>query len=90
MGLDDDLGSAPSAIALNQQRVPLLTVIVETLGFVRKEAMEEINKSQLVAAIGVEEVQWVVTVPAIWKDKAKVLFPWTCTEFGSAIGWEVV
>lgn len=73
MGLDDDLGSAPSAIALNQQRVPLLTVIVETLGFVRKEAMEEINKSQLVAAIGVEEVQWVVTVPAIWKDKAKGL-----------------
>mmetsp|Transcript_13369 Transcript_13369/g.31322 ORF Transcript_13369/g.31322 Transcript_13369/m.31322 type:complete len:586 (-) Transcript_13369:405-2162(-) len=73
MGLDDDLGSAPSAIALNQQRVPLLTVITETLGFVRKEAMEEINKSQLVAAIGVEEVQWVVTVPAIWKDKAKGL-----------------
>eukprot|EP00961_Rhodomonas_salina_P225900 3054064-Rhodomonas_salina.1 len=73
MGLDDNLVSAPSATALNKKSVPLLTVIAETLCFVRKEAMEEINKSQLRSAIRVEEVQWVVTVPAIWKDKAKGL-----------------
>ena len=72
MGLDDDLGSAPQARALNGRHVPLLTVIAETLRYVKEEAMAEINKSQLVDSIRVEAVQWVVTVPAIWKDKAKV------------------
>ncbi len=72
MGLDDNLSATPIAFALNGQAVPLLTAITETLSYVKREAMADINKSQLVTSIGIEEVQWVVTVPAIWKDKAKV------------------
>ena len=69
------LENAPQAKASNGRQVPLLTVIAETLTYVRKEAMEEINKSQMASCIGIEEVQWVVTVPAIWKDEAKVKCP---------------
>ena len=53
------------------QTLPLLTIITKTLEYVKDEALREINKSQIVP-LKLDEIQWVVTVPAIWSDAAKV------------------
>ena len=50
--------------------LPLVTVITKTLEYVKAEALQEINKSQLIP-LKHDDIQWVVTVPAIWSDIAK-------------------
>ena len=51
--------------------MPLIDVVAKTLKYVKDEALNEINKCQLVP-ISDEEILWIVTVPAIWSDIAKV------------------
>ena len=41
------------------------------LEFLKNEALHEINKASM-KTIKMGEIQWVITVPAIWTDKAKV------------------
>ena len=52
------------------ETLPLITVITKTLEYLKEEALREINKSQIIP-LKLEDIQWVVTVPAIWSDDAK-------------------
>ena len=52
-------------------KLPTIHVIGKCLEFLKKEALSEINKASM-TTIEMENIQWVVTVPAIWTDKAKV------------------
>jgi hypothetical protein len=52
------------------QTLPLVTVITKTLEYVKNEALQEINKSQIIP-LKLDDIQWVLTVPAIWSDIAK-------------------
>jgi hypothetical protein len=51
--------------------LPLLDVITKSLQYIKDEAIREINSSQMVP-VKLDEIQWLVTVPAIWSDVAKV------------------
>jgi hypothetical protein len=46
-------------------------VITKTLEYVKAEALQEINRSQIIP-LNLDDIQWVLTVPAIWSDMAKV------------------
>ena len=52
--------------------MPMIDVIAITLKHVKDEALREINRSQIVP-LQLDEIQWLVTVPAIWSDAAKVV-----------------
>jgi hypothetical protein len=52
------------------ETLPLITVITKTLEYLKEEALREINKSQI-TPLNLEDVLWVLTVPAIWSDDAK-------------------
>ena len=54
----------------------LLDVISKSLEYIKKDALAAINQAK-VADLKLEEIQWVLTVPAIWSDSAKVLMPFT-------------
>ena len=51
--------------------MPLLDVIAISLQYIKDEAVREVNSSQMVP-VRLDEIQWLVTVPAIWSDVAKV------------------
>ncbi len=52
-------------------KLPTIHVIEKCLEFLKNEALNEINKASM-KTIKMEDIQWVLTVPAIWTDKAKV------------------
>ncbi len=52
-------------------QLPTIYVIRRCLEFLKQEALNEINKASM-TTIETRDIQWVVTVPAIWTDKAKV------------------
>ena len=51
--------------------LPIIEVVAKSLAFVKKLAITEINKTQLVD-VDSNDIHWVLTVPAIWTDAAKV------------------
>jgi hypothetical protein len=60
------------------ETLPLITVITKTLDYLKGEALREINKSQIIP-LKLEDIQWVVTVPAIWSDDAKARIRMFCS-----------
>lgn len=62
--------SAPVTKASNGVLWPLKDVIMQTLRYVKEEALKEVSKAQP-HAVQAHEVKWVVTVPAIWGDSSK-------------------
>jgi len=48
--------------------IPLLTAVAKMLGYVREEAEDRVR------SLGVDpnSIGWVLTVPAIWDDEAKM------------------
>ena len=56
--------------ALDGSTWKLMDVVVKTLTYVKNEALKEAGRA-LPYGLDAKEVQWVVTVPAIWADVAK-------------------
>jgi hypothetical protein len=56
---------------MSGRKLPLLDVITKSLKYIKDEAIREVNSSQMVP-VKLEDIQWLVTVPAIWSDVAKV------------------
>jgi hypothetical protein len=52
-------------------KLPLLEVITKCLNYIKDEAIRDVNSSQMVP-VKHDDIQWLVTVPAIWSDVAKV------------------
>ena len=65
-----DMFSNPVTFTANGKRFPLIEVISKTLQYVKEEALKETGRS-LPDGLQAREVQWVLTVPAIWADGAK-------------------
>lgn len=49
--------------------MPALFVFSESLGYLKQSLLNEV-KNQLIN-IEINEIKWVITVPAIWSDQAK-------------------
>jgi len=56
--------------AANGTELPLIDVISKTLRYVKEQALAHASRS-LPTALCAEDVQWVLTVPAIWRDPSK-------------------
>ncbi len=52
--------------------VSVIEVIAKSLAYVKSVAIAEVNKT-LLSDVDAREVYWVLTVPAIWTDAAKVI-----------------
>ena len=50
--------------------LPAQTVFSSVIGYLKDDLMSHC-KSRLTDHIGIEDVQWVLTVPAIWNDASK-------------------
>ena len=57
---DNHSGVAPVATALNGKKVSLLKVFTHSMKYLKEDAMEEINRSQ-VKDLRSDEVKWVIT-----------------------------
>ena len=66
----DGAAGETMAQALNGKRVRLMDVISKTITYVKDEALKECGRA-LPNGIRANECQWVLTIPAIWSDKAK-------------------
>ena len=51
--------------------VSVVEIVAKTLTYVKSVALAEIN-STLLSNVDAKEIYWVLTVPAIWTDAAKV------------------
>ena len=51
------------------KQLPALIVFCESLKFLKQSLLEEAKKQQ--TDIGVNDIKWILTVPAIWSDPAK-------------------
>lgn len=60
----------PNAYSLNGKCFKLIDVITRTLEYVKNEALKETGRA-LPDGLQARDCQWVLTVPAIWSDKAK-------------------
>jgi hypothetical protein len=70
MVLNESSTGGPQVKALNGTSWPLLDIVTKTLNYVKTEALKEAGRS-LPYGLQAKDVQWVLTVPAIWKDGAK-------------------
>ena len=55
----------------------IIEVVAKCLAYVKQIAIAEINKTQLVD-VDCKEIHWILTVPAIWTDAAKVRWLLQC------------
>jgi len=65
-----DLNADTELAASNGQTVKALTIFAHALSFFRKHALQELA-DQSRTRIMDEDVRWIITVPAIWKEPAK-------------------
>ena len=56
--------------AANGKELPAMTVFSMTLNYFRNHALRELGDA-IGSKIGPQDIRWVVTVPAIWRQKAK-------------------
>jgi hypothetical protein len=59
-------------LTIEGTQLPIIEVISKSLAYVKSEALNEINKT-LLSDLSHENINWVLTVPAIWNDVAKVI-----------------
>jgi hypothetical protein len=65
-------GSAPLAYASNGRTWPLVEVLAHALRFLKEHALQRL-RSASANAVRFADIRWVVTVPAIWTERAKSL-----------------
>nr|XP_022296996.1 heat shock 70 kDa protein 12A-like [Crassostrea virginica]XP_022296997.1 heat shock 70 kDa protein 12A-like [Crassostrea virginica] len=62
------------------KQLPALIVFCESLKFLKQSLLEEAKKQQ--TDIGVDDIKWILTVPAIWSDPAKAFMRRAAVEAG--------
>nr|XP_022297405.1 heat shock 70 kDa protein 12A-like [Crassostrea virginica] len=60
--------------------LPALTVFSESLRYLKQSLLEEAKKQQ--TDIGIDDIKWILTVPAIWSDPAKAFMRKAAVEAG--------
>ena len=79
--------------ASNGQRVLAYIVFGHALRYFKDCCLRTINERLIGGAITSEDIRWVITVPAIWRQSAKQFMRYAATEVISIlffIRWEVV
>ncbi|KAJ9584733.1 hypothetical protein L9F63_020938, partial [Diploptera punctata] len=67
---NQDLNRSTQLQAANGQSVPALKIFAHALRHLKCHALRELS-DQTGSSVAVQDVRWVVTVPAIWKQPAK-------------------
>lgn len=67
---NEDLSRDTEILAANGKPMPALTVFAHALRYFRDQALKELSE-QSATTILPDDVRWVVTVPAIWRQPAK-------------------
>ncbi|XP_022297241.2 heat shock 70 kDa protein 12A-like [Crassostrea virginica] len=62
------------------KQLPALVVFSESLNYLKQSLLEEANKQY--TDIGVDDIKWILTVPAIWSDPAKAFMRRAAIEAG--------
>lgn len=70
--MSQELSRDTMVTAVNGQQMPALTVFSHVLKFFATHALEQLS-DQSGTDFRREDVRWVVTVPAIWREPAKQL-----------------
>jgi len=65
-----DLNADTELAATNGQTVKALTIFAHALRFFRNHALQELADQSQTCIVD-EDVRWIITVPAIWKEPAK-------------------
>lgn len=79
--------------ASNGQRVLAYLVFGHALRYFKDSCLRAINESLVGReAITIGEIQWVITVPAIWRQSAKQFMRYAATEvcIASMHGWDII
>lgn len=58
-------------VASNGKTLPALTVFSTTLRYFRDHALRELTDATGRSKVDVDDVRWVITVPAIWRQQSK-------------------
>ena len=56
---------------MNGKEVPAMKVFSLSLKFFREHALQELNDQSTTVTLTNEDIRWVITVPAIWRESAK-------------------
>ena len=70
--------------ALNGREIPAFKVFSYALKFFKEHVIEELNDQSSTAKITLQDVKWVLTVPAIWKESSKQFMRKAAYEAGMA------
>ncbi len=65
-----DLNTQTLLTASNGRKVPALTIFTYALQYFKEHALHELTDQSGTRFVN-EDVRWVITVPAIWKQSAK-------------------
>ena len=65
-----DLNTQTLIAASNGRKVPALTIFTYALQYFKEHALRELSDQSGTRFVN-EDVRWVITVPAIWKQSAK-------------------
>ena len=65
-----DLNAETELQSANGQRVKAFTVFSSALRYFRNHALQELSDQSQTKILN-EDIRWVITVPAIWKEPAK-------------------
>ncbi len=58
-------------IATNGKQFPAVMVFAHSLNYFKHMCLQELRGQMVSDSVTAEDVQWVITVPAIWRESAK-------------------
>ncbi|KFM82149.1 Heat shock protein 12A, partial [Stegodyphus mimosarum] len=80
---NEHLSLATKITAANGKSIPAVTVFSHALRYFKDHALQELSEQSATRILN-EDVRWVVTVPAIWKQPAKQFMRAAAYEAGIA------
>ena len=57
----------------NERKLPIIKVFTAVIQYLKNQLFELLQKSNPRATYKCEDIQWIITVPAIWKSGARQL-----------------
>ena len=69
-----------SAISADNRKMPLMTVIAESLRFIAEKALAKLEEQ--IGKISKNKIRWVLTVPALWSEEHKLFMRKAAVEAG--------
>ena len=80
----NEINSETMIKALNGKEMPAVKVFSYALRFFKEHVLEELNDQSSTVKITLQDVKWVITVPAIWKESSKQFMRKAAYEAGLA------